>query len=118
MWDEGQPPREMAAVWRDASRARSEGPGAVKGVGARHPERIRPSVFWGCQPGDAGGQGRDPNVKKTSLVFLSYRCPEARGQHRPCWVRKGWQAPSSHGFQGGLQVPRGGEERSAKSESR
>lgn len=42
---------------------------------------------------------------------------EARGQHRPCWVRKGWQAPSSHGFQGGLQVPWGGEERSAKSES-
>ena len=54
--DEGAAAREMAAVWRDANRARSEGPGVVKGGEPGILSVSGPSVFWGCQPGDAGAR--------------------------------------------------------------
>lgn len=78
--DEGAAAREVAAVWGKASRARRpEGPGVVKGGEPGILCVSGPSVFWGCQQEDAGGQGRDLYVEKTSLVFLSYRCPGGEG---------------------------------------
>ena len=78
--DEGAAAREVAAMWGKASKARRpKGPGVVKGGELGILCVSGSSVFWVCQQEDAGGQGRDLYVEKTSLVFLSYRCPGGEG---------------------------------------
>lgn len=48
------------------------GPRGREGRGAGHPERIRAQCVLGLSARRCWGQGRDPNVKKTSPVFLGF----------------------------------------------